>query len=440
MTDVPISTTPPTQSQPSAPDTTSRSTFETPVDVERVSSPNPIGPQAPQAPEKRTPSRMEAIQAAFDRANNPQKAKAPEKPQPKAAEAKAGHNQPPEETPKLNLRKPPPEQGQPQPRGERGQFAPRQTSTPNVEAPRQTGDTNVEAAKGTNGTQQPGSVRTLPDNAPFREPPPRMAEHAKRDWAAAPESVRGEIHRMNEEFSRAYQFYRADHEAFKPLRGFHQLAQSQGTTLDRALNNYVTMEQKLRSDLLGGLDLIVHNMGLKDPQTGRPLDLRDVAYTVLSQSPEQLAQMKQGNQQSAAAQQIGQLHQKIEMLENSQRQMHAERQFQYTRAQIDAFADDGKHPRFDELADAIKQEIALGFDLETAYRRAEMLLPADTHAAQTRSPSAQTRTTTDRSISGAPSDVTASNAASKRKQDPSGSVSEAVQKAFKAFGNGALHV
>jgi len=73
--------------------------------------------------------------------------------------------------------------------------------------------------------------------------------------------------------------------------------------------------------------------------------------------------------------------------------------------------------------------------LETAYRRAELLYPA-THAAQTRNPSAQTRTTTDRSISGAPSDVTASNAASKRHKEPSGSVSEAVQKAFRSFGNG----
>jgi hypothetical protein len=262
-----------------------------------------------------------------------------------------------------------------------------------------------------------------------------MAEHAKRDWAAAPESVRGEIHRMHEEFGRAYNFYRADHEAFKPLRQFHQLAQSQGTTLDRALNNYVSMEQKLRTDLLGGLDLIVHNMGLQDPQTGRRLDLRDVAYTVLSQSPEQLQQMKQGNAQNAASQQIGALHQEINGLKGHLQQLHTERQFQYTRSQIDHFADDGRHPRFDELGDLIKNEINLGFDLESAYRRAELLRPAS-QAAQTRNPSAQTRTTTDRSIYGAPSDVTASNAASRRPKTPSGSVSDAVSKAFRSF-NGA---
>ena len=81
--------------------------------------------------EKRTPSRMEAIQAAFDRANKPkgQAEKPPQRAAPAAAEAKAGHNQPPEETPKLNLKKRPDDQ-QPQPRGDRGQFAPRQLRNP----------------------------------------------------------------------------------------------------------------------------------------------------------------------------------------------------------------------------------------------------------------------------------------------------------------------
>jgi hypothetical protein len=435
MSDVTITPSNVPTNQPSSTPQTTNAPSQVPVDTDRSSTPHPLGPQAPSVPEgeKRTPSRMEAIQAAFDRANKPkgQAEKPAEKPAPKAAEAKAGHNQPPEETPKLNLKKRPDDQGQPQPRSERGQFAPRPRDESQVGIVGVPGHAQQNAPNG----QPVQPVRQLPETAPFRDPPPRMAEHAKRDWAAAPESVRGEIHRMHEEFGRAYNFYRADHEAFKPLRSFHQLAQSQGTTLDRALNNYVSMEQKLRTDLLGGLDLIVHNMGLQDPQTGRRLDLRDVAYTVLSQSPEQLQQMKQGNAQNAASQQIGALHQEINGLKGHLQQLHTERQFQYTRSQIDQFADDGRHPRFDELGDLIKNEINLGFDLESAYRRAELLRPAS-QAAQTRNPSAQTRTTTDRSIYGAPSDVTASNAASRRPKTPSGSVSDAVSKAFRSF-NGA---
>jgi hypothetical protein len=421
-----------TVAPPSAPNPAPQpQTAEVPINQNPVNAPNPIGSQAPQAPvgdlkgsEHRPQSRREAIQAAFDRANNPQRAARPaEKPTPKAAEAKSGHNQPPEETEKFDLKKRPSDL----PRGDRGQFAPRTQDAPQMRTQMRDGADN---AKGMNGTQQEGSTHTLPENSPFREPPPRMAEHAKKDWANTPDSVRGEVGRMHHEFNRAYEFYRADHEAFKPLRGFHELAQRQGTTLAKAVNNYVTMEQKLRADPIGGLDLIIHNLGMTDPATGKQIDLRDVAYHVLSRSPEQLRQVQQGNQQQAAGQQIGALHQEIQGLKSHLAQMHTVQQFHQTRSAVDQFAD--SHPRFDELGDLIQNEINLGFDLETAYRRAELLRPG-THAAQTRNPSAQTRTT-DRSISGAPSDVTASNAASRRPREASRSPREAVQRAIAANG------
>jgi hypothetical protein len=398
---------------------------EVPINQNPTNAPNPIGSQAPQAPvgdlkgsEHRPQSRREAIQAAFDRANNPQRAARPaEKPAPKAAEARAGHNQPPEETEKFDLKKRP--LAGDLPRGDRGQFAPRARDNSEV------GQDRPGVAK------QPGQPGPqLPENAPFREPPPRMAEHAKRDWASTPDSVRSEVGRMHHEFNRAYEFYRADHEAFKPLRGFHELAQRQGTTLAKAVNNYVTMEQKLRADPIGGLDLIIHNLGMTDPATGKQIDLRDVAYHVLSRSPEQLRQVQQGNQQQAAGQQIGALHQEIQGLKSHLAQMHTVQQFHQTRSAVDQFAD--SHPRFDELGDLIQNEINLGFDLETAYRRAELLRPG-THAPQKGNPSAQTRTT-DRSISGAPSDVTASNAASRRPREASRSPREAVQRAIAANG------
>jgi hypothetical protein len=48
--------------------------------------------------------------------------------------------------------------------------------------------------------------------------------------------------------------------------------------------------------------------------------------------------------------------------------------FKATRERVNAFAD--AHPRFDELGDLIEAELRLGFDLKTAYRRAELLRPA----------------------------------------------------------------
>jgi hypothetical protein len=209
------------------------------------------------------------------------------------------------------------------------------------------------------------------------------------------------------------------------------MAQEHGTTLDRALHNYVTMEQKLRQDVVGGLDIIVNNLNLRTAD-GQKLTLNDIAYHILNQSPEQHKILQQQNAQQAAAQQIGSLHQEINGLKNHLQQMYAAQQFNQIRTGIDQYADDGKHPRFDELAPLIKREIDLGFDLETAYRRAELLVPA-THAAQTGNTSAQTRPT-DKSIHGAPE--ARSNGTSRRTGKPVGR-REAIESAIRRA-NGSL--
>jgi hypothetical protein len=258
-----------------------------------------------------------------------------------------------------------------------------------------------------------------------------MSERARAEWSAAPESVRGEVHRMQEEFVKAYRVYKNDFDEMSKIRHFHKMATEHGTDLNTALTNYVGMEQKLRADPVAGLDMIVNNLNLRTPQ-GEKIGFRDIAYHVLSQSPDQLKQLQMGNQQHAASQQIGALHQQISALQQTVQQMHTDQQFVQTRSAIDVFAD--SHPRLDELGEVIKREIALGFDLPTAYRRAELLHPA-TQAAQTRTPSAQTRTV-DRSISGS-LDAGPSNGTSRRPREPSRSPREAVANAIRRV-NGAL--
>ena len=415
---------PTTPASPSSP-----SNYEVTINQNPTNTPNPLGPQAPDAPtgdvkgsEHRPQSRREAIQAAFDRANNPQRERTkPDatKELAKAADAKKGHNQPPEDTPteKFDLKKRPSEQ----PRSERGTFAPR------VKDEQRSGLVNDGQPATSTTHVQERTKNALPDHAPFREPPPRFSEPSKAAWAATPEDVRGDIYRMHREFEGAYQQYRGAAEAFMPVAKYHAMAQQHGTTLEKALESYTGIEQKLRADPVAGLDNIVHNLGLTDPETGRRLNLRDIAYHVLSQTPEQLKQLQQGNQQSAAQQQIGALHREVTGLKGALHQMHAAQQFHYTRSQVDQFAD--QHPRFDELGPLIEQELKVGYDLETAYRRAELLKPA-THADQTRTASAQTRPTNiDRSISGAP-EAGPSNGASRAKGPPP-SRREAVQNAIR---------
>jgi hypothetical protein len=417
---------------PSAPNPTPQAQTEVPINTEQTSSPNPISNQAPDKPQL---SRREAIQAAFDRANKPRdntrdntremRGKPADNTPPKAAEAKVGHNKPPEPTEKeaINLKKPPGEQQQ-QPR-DKGRFAPRQATNLN------SSEEQTEPAKGTGEGQEKSSTRTLPETAPFRDPPVRMSDKAKSEWHATPESVRGDIHRVQNEFVKAYHHYKGTHEAFQPIRRFHDMAQQHGTTLEQALINYTSMEQKLRADVVGGLDVIVNNLNLKAPN-GAKLGLRDIAYHVLSQSPEQLQQVQMGNAQQAQTSQIGALHQEVRGLKDQLAQMHTAQQFTYTRSQVDQFAD--SHPRFDELGTEIENELKLGFDLESAYRRAELLKPAST-AAQTRATAPQTRAPADRSISGSPGG-TGANSPATRSSGKTVGRREAIANAIKRVNGG----
>jgi len=404
---------------------------EVPINQNPTNAPSPIGPQAPHVDTPDAPggkgrpeSRREAIQRAFDRANNPppKGEKAPQRAAPQAAEAKKGHNQPPEDTPQekvgLDLKKRPADQP---PRGERGQFAPRA---------RDNGDNAAAPPKGTTEGQPAQRVRTLPEGAPYRDPPPRISERAKHDWDTTPETVRGDYHRLHQEADNIHRHYKGIADAYQPVAAYDQLARQQGTTLQQALSNYIGIEDKLRRDPVAGLDTIIHNLGMTDPQTGQRITLRDIAYHVLNQSPESLQMMQQSNAQNAQQQQLGALHREVSQTKQQLHQLHEERRYIYTRSAVDQFAE--KHPRFDELGDLIEKELNLGFDLPTAYRRAELLRPGTT-VAQTHDTPAQTRPV-DRSISGSP-DVAPSNGASRRPKVPVGR-REAIQNAIRRVNGG----
>ena len=108
---------------------------------------------------------------------------------------------------------------------------------------------------------------------------------------------------MHQEFSRAYEAYRGDHEVMNTIRPYHDMARQHGTTLQRALENYVGMEHKLRNDVVGGLDLIINNLNLQTPD-GRRLGLEDVAWHIVNQTPEQRQLLQSKNRAMAQSHQL----------------------------------------------------------------------------------------------------------------------------------------
>jgi hypothetical protein len=361
---------------------------EVPINEAPVSSPTPVGSQAPERPPgqqqeaDKARARRESIAKAFQRGKEGADEVAGK---PKAAQRPAA------ETRQQSAEG----QGEAsQPYREGGKFARDPTRLNADETAQRLGQDGQPVQPA------PRAHQPLPVQAPYREPPPRLAEHAQADWHGTPESVRGEVHRMYREFGEYYQRSRADVEAMATIRPYHQLAQQHGTTLDKALGNYVGMEAKLRQDPFGGFETISRNLGLKG-ENGQPITFRDICWSYLNSTPEQQQMVQHRNAQTSQELRMGQLHQQVTQQQQQLAHMQYQQRYAQYRGYVDHIAD--KLPRFDEVADIIKNRLDLGMDIEQAYREAILLRPEDptraTPAAQTRNPSAQTRRT---SISGAP--------------------------------------
>lgn len=442
---------PPSAPAPSAPPPQQT---ETPVNESPVNQQAPIGDQAPPKPPGQDSNksshigRREALQNAFAKAEQARVAAAARTKPPAM-----GHNQPPEAmakekpaAPEKTKRAEKAERtSQPSLQQQRyregGKFAkdPAKAAA-QVPGGRQELPGQQELPLGDTPAAQPGDkpaqIKPLDETAKYREPPGRFSEQAKTEWHGAPESVRGAVYTMAKEFQGAYEKYRGDHEVMEELRPFHDLATKQGTSLRKAFDNYYGMEQKLRQDIVGGLDIIVQNMRMKHPD-GSPITLSDVAHYITTLTPEQRQATQQQNHLSAADQRIGQLHQQVEQQSQILNQMLYQQHFMKTQAEVDNFA--RSHPRLDELSDVIKSELDLGFTLEQAYARADRLRPARPQAAQTRNTPAQTRKT---SISGAPDGAggkpvnTRPSDGQRRNGARHPTRREALAKAMRSVGNG----
>lgn len=289
-------------------------------------------------------------------------------------------------------------------RDEGGRFAPKEGAQQAPEARQQT-------------TQNPGQQTT--SNSPHATAPSRFDDAAKGEWEKAPESIKGAIHRTIRELEQGHQKYRADAEEFESVRKFSDMAKQSGTTLNKALEQYVELETGMKQNPIGTMERIAQMHGFS---------MRQVAEHIMGQTPDQQASQRDQEiislrQQLADVQkQLGGVTETFQKQQNDQ-----------TLSQVQAFA--AQHPRFDELADAISKEIQHGYSLEEAYDRADRLnpaanpkplIPADISApAQTRT-EGQPNPAGQKSISGAPS----SGSDPTRSAAPSQNNREALRKAF----------
>lgn len=263
----------------------------------------------------------------------------------------------------------------------------------------------------------PDATHTPPHIPPnIDEAPARFSEAAKVAWQDAPESVKAEVHRAVVEMEAGIEKYREAADNWADLADFEALAQQHGVTIRDTLSRYVAADQMLNQDLIGGLEQVVALYGY---------NIDDVAQAILQRGPS----TAQGTAQAAPSREVQELRGQVASLAqqlNAVGQTVEGQSLAAVESEVASFAD--AHPRFDELADEIKTQIELGFDLPEAYRRADRLIPGS--AAASPYPSAQTRKGS-LSVTGAPS--SGSNPAHRK---PPSSAGEAVDRAFAQLGLG----
>lgn len=247
--------------------------------------------------------------------------------------------------------------------------------------------------------------------------PDRFSDEAKAAWEAAPEALRQETLRMQQELQNGLEKYRADAEQFSELSEFKQMADAAGTTMKDAMARYVQADQHLEQDLVGGLDHIARQYGYS---------LQQVAEHILGQAP---------NEQAAQSDRvIAGLQQQIQQLQGQVGEVTTTFEQQRTneiRSSVEAFAK--SHPRFDELQGDIAELIRTGYakDLPDAYEKADRLKPAAITTASANPAeilSAQT-TKGSKSITGSPTGGSTPSAT-----PVPGSPRSAIDAAFEAVG------
>lgn len=244
----------------------------------------------------------------------------------------------------------------------------------------------------------------------YKEPPSGFDDAAKAEWETVPESVRGAVHRRAREMESGIERLRAQVQEYEPVKQYAEMARQSGTTLDQALQRYVGMEQMLRQDPMSGLQQVVANLGLKKPD-GSPVTLRDVAASIMGQTPDQAASRQEATI-NRLTQQVQSLTQQLGGFSKHVEQQQEQAKVSSAQGAWDAFQ--REMPRAKELEPQIAefltkypaQNMPVGERLRDAYNWAVAQNPSVAHTdspplVQTQTPPAP-NPAGQKSISGAP--------------------------------------
>lgn len=236
------------------------------------------------------------------------------------------------------------------------------------------------------------------DKAALR-PPTSWSPTAKVEFEKLPPAVQQAVAKREEEVNSGF----AKFQEYKPIERFMDMAKQSGTTLDKALENYVGIENELRRDVVSGIGRICQNQGI------HPVALANQILARHGASPQQDGTGDQQAHQPANVD-LSPVMQKISALETFINQQ----QSATVQTEIQRFASNPEHKFFENVKADMGRLINSGQaeNLEEAYDKAcwankeirELLIKQQVPASAPKADDAVQRArAADKAIGGAPS-------------------------------------
>lgn len=249
-------------------------------------------------------------------------------------------------------------------RNERGQF------TPTKDTP-----TDPKAAKPAPEAKPNGEAKPDAATADISQnggAPTRLSEAARAAWATVPLPVRADVSRVIGELETGLKKHREGSEAYEKLRPYADLAAQHNTTVKDTLDSYLRISRGLNDqNPQARLKMVEHVAQIAG------FSLRELAAAVMGQPLDRVASQQESTIRELRGEIKGLRDEFGGLKTNFEKQGQAE-----IEAKVQTFIDakdatgNVLHPRFEELAKDIEQQLGMGYDLDTAYKRAELLNPA----------------------------------------------------------------
>jgi hypothetical protein len=197
------------------------------------------------------------------------------------------------------------------------------------------------------------------DGKPALRPPPGWSPTAKVAFDKLPPEVKQAVANREEEVNRGF----AKFQEYKPIDRYMEMARQSGTTLDKALENYVGIENRLRQDFPTGIAELCQRQGVHPVALAQAI----LARHGVAPSNGEAGETPEVRQQTPSVD-LSPIHQEI----NALKSFIEQQQNSGVQSEIQRFASDPKHAFFENVKTVMGRLINSGQaeTLDDAYDQA----------------------------------------------------------------------